>query len=92
MFSCEFCEIFNDTLFTEHLPATASVITIDNCIKNISTSCSHICGINLVGRRTASKIDYRANFQKISFRLFLPWVCSLLNAVYETFTFLKYWK
>ena len=67
MFSREFCEIVNDTLFTEHLRATTSVITIHNCIKNISTSISHICGINLVGWRTASKMDYCANFQQISF-------------------------
>ena len=26
VFSCEFCEIFNNTFFTEHLRTTASVI------------------------------------------------------------------
>ena len=26
MFSCKFCEIFNNTLFTEHLRTTASAI------------------------------------------------------------------
>ena len=26
MFSCEFCEIFKNTFFTEHLRTTASVV------------------------------------------------------------------
>ena len=29
MFSCEFCEIFKNTVFTEHLGTTAYIIIID---------------------------------------------------------------
>ena len=28
MFSCEFCEIFQNTFFTEHLGMTASELTV----------------------------------------------------------------
>ena len=31
MFFCEFCEIFKNTFFTEHLWTTASVIRIVEC-------------------------------------------------------------
>ena len=33
MFSCEFCELFKNTFFTEHLQATASVGSKNNSFK-----------------------------------------------------------
>ena len=36
VFSCKFCEIFNNTFFTEHL--RASEMPISHCVKNTSTS------------------------------------------------------
>ena len=35
VFSCEFCEIFKSTFFTEHLRATSSAITSTESSKNI---------------------------------------------------------
>ena len=32
MFSCEFCDVFRNTFFTEHLWATASSFSVETCI------------------------------------------------------------
>ena len=46
--------------------------------------------LKIVGRITTSKIDYRANFQqRSSLTTFTIWMCSLLDIVYETFTFFQ---
>ena len=34
MFSCEFCKIFKNTFFAEHLPMTAAVFTVFGDMRN----------------------------------------------------------
>ena len=54
MFSCEFCEIFKNTCFTEHLRATASargVLFCKNLGKNLA---KHLCDGFLVEKKSWS--------------------------------------
>ena len=58
MFSCEFCDIFNNTFFTEHLLATASGMCM-KCFAN------HLTGFYMM--RTLNVRELKVTFTLITF-------------------------
>ena len=85
VFSCEFCEIFKNTFFTEHLRETASV-TIKNNMKDnqiftiLPTVTSGRLHFKIISRKIIFTV-YRSHL----FFCFLPFFLMLLAVLYFSF-------